>query len=197
MKNKENGITLVVLVITIILLLILAGITILVLTQTGLLTKAYQAKEVTLNAQNLENETLKDYNNKINSILSNSREQVIIDKEEYETLKKNSEYENYENLEEIIELKPNIKILEGEIKRQGKIVNMQLFVQSPSNLPANVFTEIGILKNDKLMPEIDEWGSLTQFTYGGNFVITKDGIIKIRGATSSTAYIGNITYFSK
>ncbi len=196
-KSKNNGITLVALIVTIIILLILAGVAISALTQTGLFENAKQAKNAMENAQNAENETLIDYENKINTIVTGNREDIIIDREEYETLKKNSEYENYENLEEVIELKNNIKILEGEVKRQGKIVNIHLFVQTPQTVQADVWTEIGTLKNDKLIPQIDEWGYLAQGTYGGNFVITKDGIIKFRGQSSNTRYIGNITYFSK
>ena len=196
-KSKNNGITLVALIVTIIILLILAGVAISALTQTGLFENAKQAKNAMENAQNAENETLIDYENKINTIVTGNREDIIIDREEYETLKKNSEYENYENLEEVIELKNNIKILEGEVKRQGKIVNIHLFAQTPQTVQADVWTEIGTLKNDKLIPQIDEWGYLAQGTYGGNFVITKDGIIKFRGQSSNTRYIGNITYFSK
>ena len=48
--RKNNGITLVALVITIIILLILAGVAIVTLTQTGLFEKAKQAKNMTYNA---------------------------------------------------------------------------------------------------------------------------------------------------
>ena len=194
-KSKNSGITLVALVVIIIILLILAGVAITALTQTGLFENAKQAKNTMENAQNVENETLIDYENKINTIVTGNREDIIIDREEYETLKKNSEYENYENLEEVIELKNNIKILEGEVKRQGKIVNIHLVIQTPQTVQAGVWTEVGNLKDDKLIPQIDEWGYLAQWTYGGNFVITKEGIIKFRGQSSSTGYIGNITYF--
>ena len=196
-KSKNNGITLVALIVTIIILLILAGVAISALTQTGLFENAKQAKNAMENAQNAEDETLSNYENKINTIVAGNREEITIDKEEYETLKKNCEYEKYEKLEDIIELNSNIKSLEGEVKRQGKIVNIHLFVQTPQTVQADVWTEIGTLKNDKLIPQIDEWGYLAQGTYGGNFVITKDGIIKFRGQSSNTRYIGNITYFSK
>ena len=59
--NKQNGITIVALVITIIILLILAGISIASLTQTGLFAKALQAKQETENAQAEENATLAEY----------------------------------------------------------------------------------------------------------------------------------------
>lgn len=73
-KTKEaGGITLVALVVTIIILLILAGIGISVLTQTGLFDKAKQAKEITDNKYEEENTTLAEYNNKINEVF-NTRE---------------------------------------------------------------------------------------------------------------------------
>lgn len=69
--KEEKGITLVALVVTIIILLILSGIGISVLTQTGLFDKAKQAKEITDNKYEEENMTLAEYNNKINDIISN------------------------------------------------------------------------------------------------------------------------------
>ena len=61
MHNKNKGITLVALVITIIILLILAGVAISALTQTGLFDNAKQAKNATENAQNKEEKTLSEY----------------------------------------------------------------------------------------------------------------------------------------
>ena len=60
-KVREYGITLVALVITIIILLILAGVTITTLTQTGLFENAKQAKNATENAQKEENKILENY----------------------------------------------------------------------------------------------------------------------------------------
>ena len=68
-KVREDGITLVALVITIIILLILAGISIQALTQTNLFNQAKQAKNVTENAQRQENETLSEYMDKMNEYL--------------------------------------------------------------------------------------------------------------------------------
>ena len=55
LHNKNNGITLVTLVITVIILLILAGISIASLTGNGLFEKAKLAKEKQENAQIEEN----------------------------------------------------------------------------------------------------------------------------------------------
>lgn len=64
--KEQKGITLVALVITIIILLILAGISIATLSQTGLFQKAKEAKEKSINAQGVENNTLGEYENAFN-----------------------------------------------------------------------------------------------------------------------------------
>ena len=66
-NRKATGITLIALVITIIVLLILAGISISAVTQTGIFGKAKQAEQKSKDAQELENLTLADYENKIDS----------------------------------------------------------------------------------------------------------------------------------
>ena len=85
--RNRRGITLVALVITIIILLILAGVAITTLTQTGLFENAKQAKQKSKNAQELENVTLANYENKIDSTVNGSRDTVTISKEEYQELK--------------------------------------------------------------------------------------------------------------
>ena len=67
--NKNKGITLIALVITIIILLILAGISISALTQTGLFSRAKQAEQKSKDAQEEENTTLETYENEINEYL--------------------------------------------------------------------------------------------------------------------------------
>ena len=78
-KNKEKnskGITLIALVITIIVLLILAGVSIAMLTgENGILTQAQRAKNETKNAQGEEQNILTGYENYIN----NATNQVIDD----------------------------------------------------------------------------------------------------------------------
>lgn len=67
--KKQNGITLVALVITIIILIILAGITIASLSNTGLFTRAQEAKNVTDIATNDEKVKLNEYETTINAQL--------------------------------------------------------------------------------------------------------------------------------
>lgn len=71
--KKQNGITLVALVITIIILLILAGISIASLRQTELFGKATDAKNATENAQILENTRLEEYVNAFNTYAPKTR----------------------------------------------------------------------------------------------------------------------------
>lgn len=69
MFKKEKGITLVALIITIIVLIILAGVTIsLVVGDNGIIQKSKNAKTNMLNAQNLENEQLHNAENVINGL---------------------------------------------------------------------------------------------------------------------------------
>ena len=69
-KNKDRGITLVALVITIIILLILATISIQSLTNTGLFQKAQEAKEKTQNAEENQAKTLNEYEDELNKYIS-------------------------------------------------------------------------------------------------------------------------------
>lgn len=85
LKNKK-GITLVALVITIIILLILAGITISQLTGSGLFENAKQAEQKSKNAQEKEEETLSDYSNLIEGIVGTRNDVVTISTSELTNL---------------------------------------------------------------------------------------------------------------
>ena len=71
MHNKNKGITLVALVITIIILLILAGISIASLTNQGLFTNAKKAANATNEATKLEQNRLTEYETEMNKYLPN------------------------------------------------------------------------------------------------------------------------------
>ena len=85
MKNNNKGITLVALVITIIILLILAGITIASLTQTGLFAAAQDAKTKTEEKQLEENTTLNEYANEIAKWTGNSQSKPLETNKKYES----------------------------------------------------------------------------------------------------------------
>ena len=73
--KKQNGITLVELVITIIILLILAGISIAALSNQGLFQKATKAGEETNKAAKNEQNTLTEYETVLNEYLPNTTNQ--------------------------------------------------------------------------------------------------------------------------
>ena len=67
---KENGITLVALVITIVILLILAGISISALTNTGIFGKVKEAKNASENADKEQSQILSGYERELNKYLA-------------------------------------------------------------------------------------------------------------------------------
>ena len=77
LRNKNKGITLVALVITIIILLILAGISISALTNTGIFQKAKDAKQKSANAELDQNTKLDSYEEEISNYLPPDVKQAI------------------------------------------------------------------------------------------------------------------------
>lgn len=69
--NGKKGITLVALVITIIILLILAGISISALTNTGIFQKAKDAKNASENAELEQNTRLDEYESELDKYIRN------------------------------------------------------------------------------------------------------------------------------
>ena len=74
LRNKDKGITLIALVITIIILLILAGISISVLTNQGLFKNAKAAQNATEKAEEEQGQRLNEYEDEINKYLNNANE---------------------------------------------------------------------------------------------------------------------------
>ncbi len=104
---KNKGITLIALVITIIILLILAGIAISQLTENGLFGKIGQAKNEHINAQNAENTVLESYESEID--LYGNTKKVVTAKNKEDTVNIREDYllQNYFNINE--EYKDKIK----------------------------------------------------------------------------------------
>ena len=84
---KETGITLISLVVTIIILLILAGVTIGVATNgTGLFEKAKLATDEYNNSVEKENIDIQTYSNNIESAINGNRDTVTLTSEQYQDL---------------------------------------------------------------------------------------------------------------
>ena len=78
--NKNKGITLIALVITIIILLILAGISISALTQTGLFSRVKQAEQKSKEAEQNQTTTLGTYEKEINKYVAEELTSDKVDK---------------------------------------------------------------------------------------------------------------------
>ena len=74
--KSKNGITLVALVVTIIILLILTGITISSLTKTGIFQKANDAKQKSEKAEENQTKTLNEYENELDKYISGNNSKV-------------------------------------------------------------------------------------------------------------------------
>ena len=106
LKDRENkGITLVALVVTIVILLILAGISISALTNTGIFQKAKDAKKASENAEKEQNAILSEYEKEMdqygnNTVVSNfnSGKIKVGDYIKYEPDTITDKDENYESL---------------------------------------------------------------------------------------------------
>ena len=81
LRNKDKGITLIALVITIIILLILAGISISALTNQGLFKNAKAAQNATEKAEAEQGQRLNEYEDEINKYLENEDEHTKAFKE--------------------------------------------------------------------------------------------------------------------
>ena len=117
LRNKDKGITLIALVITIIILLILAGISISALTNQGLFKNAKTAQNATEKAEKEQGQRLNEYEDEINKYLGNSKEPF-----KGTTVEDAMKYNNALNVEDNTELKDakNNKIV---VPAGFKIVN--------------------------------------------------------------------------
>ena len=101
-KNKDKGITLIALVITIIILLILAGISISALTNQGLFKNAKAAQNATEKAEKEQGQRLNEYEDEINKYLGNSKDESKDDTKGTtveEAIKKNGALSTTDNTE--------------------------------------------------------------------------------------------------
>mgnify|MGYP002581730748 FL=1 len=116
-RKKENGITIIALVITIIILLILAGVSITALTKSDLLKNAKMAKNATENAQNTENIALAEYQDKIDQYIESGRDVALSDEVKSYIDNKISEVEKVEITDLVSDwvLKYNNSVKKGDM----------------------------------------------------------------------------------
>ncbi len=142
-KNKEKGITLIALVITIIIMLILAGVGISALTKTGLFKKANQANQVQKESEMREELTLAIHNLQIekegNAILNDITQKWL-----------ESELKSYNQISvtETQENNKKIKLKKNNITKEF-LIDANLIIidgQEDNNLP-----EMKYIKDDLLL----------------------------------------------
>lgn len=166
-KKKEVGITLVALVITIIILILLAGIAIASLDkENGIFAKVKQAKGKTTNAQENENIILGEYENNINSIVG-SRDTITISKDEYDGLKNSNTYSNDElKIGTWIDGKPLYrKVIREQISGSG---SREYYLNTKIPEAESYFIENAIVFNDS------SYSGYSQMVDGSNTVTVYD-----------------------
>ena len=136
-KKANRGITLVALVITIIILLILAGISISAITQKGIFEKARQAEQKSKEAQELENLTLADYENKIENI-SGTRETT------------KSQYINSVTVDILVDTNKIEIEISTDFKDENKFLCYHYFVKNVDN---NQIVKADVSKDNKIKVE--------------------------------------------
>lgn len=137
MKNNK-AITLIALIITIIVLLILAGVTInMVLGENGLINKSKTSVAKYENAQEKENTALKDYETEIDNA---SRDTVTISKEDYDKLMKKGTWElltSYSGTTEV----------EKDVKNLSQFTSICIVVRDDDYIMSSDFYSYEMFKN--------------------------------------------------
>ena len=191
-KNKK-GITLVALVITIIILLILAGVSInFIFGNEGIFNKTQYAVEKYQNEQEKENYILAQTQEMINN-----RETVMVDKEEYEVLKTTVENINSNFQSET----GNIAIpstAETTLKSFTNLSPGLYYISYTQCFVSGCHGEAGITINDKIISRNTctnaNWGSMNSNCSGVVEVKNLSDIIKLNYVCSGTTTTANRPY---
>ena len=167
LKNKNKGITLIALVITIIILLILAGISISALTNQGLFKNAKIAQNATEKAEIEQGQKLNEYEDEINKYLNNSNE----DKKEVKLVA--------DNINKVLSTTVNTELKDA---KENKIV-----------VPAGFKIVEGATTVDKgiVIEDVTETA-----TKGSQFVWIPVGTITKADGTSTTITLGRYDFNS-
>ena len=167
LKNKNKGITLVALVITIIILLILAGISISALTNTGIFQKAKDAKQKSEDAALDQNTKLDEYENEIDNYLH----------------KKNNNKTVEQSKEKVLSTEKNIELVDA---KENKIV-----IPAGFKITGEATTvDKGIVIEDAT---VDSNGNATP-TNGSQFVWVPVGKITKADGTETTITLGRYDF---
>ena len=177
LRNKDKGITLIALVITIIILLILAGISISALTNQGLFKNAKIAQNATEKAEKEQGQRLNEYEDEINKYLGNSKDESKDDTKGTtveEAIKKNGALSTTDNTElkdaknNKIVVPAGFKIVEGATTVDKGIV-IEDVTETATKGSQFVWIPVGtITKADGTSVEIN----LNRYTFDSNGIPT-------------------------
>lgn len=166
-KNNKSGITLVALIVTIIVLLILAGISISALTQTELFEKAKQAKDKSESAIETENIILGDYENKIDKITKSSRDSKNLSVEHVTNTKLNTEYIDTKKSTLTVQKYGNIITISGRLTLSQTNGNGNfLYIENLPRSMAEIFFVATDENAQKINMRIDTDGKLYNYWSG-------------------------------
>ena len=171
MEKENRGITLIALVITIIILLILAGISISALTNQGLFRNAKAAQNATEKAEAEQGQRLNEYEDEINKYLNNSKDNSDEDKKEVKLVA--------DNINKVLSTTDNTELKD---EKENKIV-----------VPAGFKIVEGATTVDKgiVIEDITETA-----TNGSQFVWVPVGTITKADGTTATITLGRYDFDS-
>ena len=193
LKNKNKGITLVALVITIIILLILAGISISALTNTGIFGKAKDAKQKSADAELDQNTKLDEYENEIDNYLPKQNSNKTVEQAKEKVLSTEKNIELVDAKENKIVIPAGFKIIGDATTVDKGIVIEDSTVDSNGNAtPTNgsqfVWVPVGkITKADGTETEI----KLNRYTFASDGTPTEKNNEVINSYFSETESKGN------
>ncbi len=195
--KKKKGITLVALVITIVILLILAGISISTLTNTGIFQKAKDAKKASENAEKEQKQTLSEYERELNKYtaqeLTDDKINTVLSEKENTILK--------DKFGNIFTLPAGFKVVVNDDTGNAKTVDKGIVIEDVTDTTTKgsqfVWVPVGnIKKDDGTTVEIN----LDRYTFDKNGISTPQGenIIETycnEGKSKGNAIAKNITNF--
>ena len=187
LKNKNKGITLVALVITIIILLILAGISISALTNTGIFGKAKDAKQKSADAELDQNTKLDEYENEIDNYLPKQNSNKTVEQAKEKVLSTEKNIELIDAKENKIVIPAGFKII-GEATTVDKGIVIEDATSGATAGSQFVWVPVGkITKADGTETEI----KLNRYTFASDGTPTEKNNEVINSYFSETESKGN------
>ena len=203
--KTNNGITLVALVITIIILLILATISIQSLTNTGLFKKANEAKEKTQNAAENQAKILNEYEDELNKYISGNVEKTfkgktVTDAIQYaDVLNKNDNTELQDAYGNKIVVPAGFKIVSNDDTSKATTVDKGIVIEDATSAATAgsqfVWIPVGKIYTDTAKTEAKaKTIELNRYTFDENGISTaqNENIVESKFQELETSNKGNI-----